>query len=81
MKPIDLALAAVFAVSTAAPAMAADAATGRPAQLTQKADDPGKAKAAHPKSDKNKDNTRSNKGGAARGGARSDQVQDLNKKR
>jgi hypothetical protein len=84
MRHVDLALAAIFAVSAAAPAVAADPTQGRPAQLTQKPDDHGKdkARAARPKTDvdKDKDNTRSNKGGAMRGDARSDQVQDMKKR-
>lgn len=85
MKRIDLALAAIIAVNSAAPAMAAERAQSRPVQpqLAQKADETkdSKAKAAHHKADADKDKLRSNKGGAQRGDARSDQVQDMNKKR
>lgn len=85
MKRIDLALAAIIAVTSAAPAIAAERAQSRPAQaqLTQKADEAkdSKVKATHRKADADKDKLRSNKGGALRGDARSDQVQDMNKKR
>ena len=80
MRRIDLVLAAIFAVTAAAPAVAADQAQGRPAQLTQKSDD-AKNKDKDKGVAKKKENTRTNKAGAARGDARSDQVHDMNKSR
>ena len=76
MGRIDLALAAVIAVTSAAPAVAADQAQGRPPQLTQTSEP---AKTKDKAAARKKDSTRANKGGAARGDARSDQVHDMNK--
>jgi Ni/Co efflux regulator RcnB len=83
MKLVVLALAVSFAATTALPVLAADrAATSVPVQLAQKTDkdkdkDKGAAKAKG--ASKKKDNDRSNKGGATRGDARSDQVQGMKK--
>jgi len=83
MKFTVIAIAASFAL-VSLPALAADqAATGKPVQLAQKVDKDAKAKAGKEKSKTTaqapKNNMRSNKGGAARGDTRSDQVQDMKK--